>query len=102
MCRRSPAAAWRGQDRRQSVEGVRAGSCRITIERLPEQEAPLIGVRLEIHAPASAQLQELAEEVRHRVLVAADTALGLALNGIDIRITDLLDVTDGPEGGGSR
>ncbi|MFE4690396.1 Asp23/Gls24 family envelope stress response protein [Streptomyces sp. NPDC056749] len=86
----------------ETVEGVRAGSCRISVERLPEREAPYVGVRLEIHAPASAQLQDLAEQVRRRVLGAADTTLGLALDEIDIRITDLLDAADGPGGGEGR
>ncbi|TXS10616.1 Asp23/Gls24 family envelope stress response protein [Streptomyces sp. wa22] len=86
----------------ETVEGVRAGSCRISVERLPEREAPYVDVRLEIHAPASAQLQDLAEQVRHRVLSAADSTLGLPLNEIDIRITDLLDAADGPGGGEGR
>ncbi|MEU0133019.1 Asp23/Gls24 family envelope stress response protein [Streptomyces sp. NPDC006296] len=83
----------------ETVDGVRAGSCRITLERPSEQGTPLVDVRLDIHAPASAPLQDLAEQVRRRVRGAADTTLGLALNGIDIRITDLLDADDDAEEG---
>ncbi|MER7139354.1 Asp23/Gls24 family envelope stress response protein [Streptomyces sp. NPDC000341] len=86
----------------ETVRGVRAGSCRITLERLPGREAPLIDVRLEIHAPASAPLQDLAEQVRRSVLTAVDSTLGMVLNGIDIRITDLLDAADEPGEGTDR
>ncbi|MEU1486565.1 hypothetical protein [Streptomyces sp. NPDC005752] len=57
---------------------------------------------LEIHAPVTAELQELGEQVRRRVLRRVHDRLWMVLTSIDIRITDLTDATDEPEEGRSR
>ncbi|MFD0023681.1 Asp23/Gls24 family envelope stress response protein [Streptomyces sp. NPDC058382] len=84
----------------ETVTGVRAGSCRIA----PDRPGPArVAVALDIHAPVTADLRELAEEVRLRVLETVDRQLGLDITEIDIRITDLREPTDRSTGeGGTR
>ncbi|MFF1925633.1 Asp23/Gls24 family envelope stress response protein [Streptomyces sp. NPDC058221] len=78
----------------ETVTGVRAGSCRI-VPGPPGPHGPArIDVALDIHAPVAADLRELAEEVRLRVLDTVDRQLGLGITEIDIRITDLREPTD--------
>ncbi|MEU6840437.1 Asp23/Gls24 family envelope stress response protein [Streptomyces sp. NPDC046716] len=84
----------------ETVPGVRAGSCRL--RPADGAAADRVEVRLEIHAPADAQLPDLAEDVRVRVRETADLRLGMEIDSVDIRITDLIDSTglaDGQEGG---
>ncbi|MFG2478926.1 Asp23/Gls24 family envelope stress response protein [Streptomyces fagopyri] len=64
----------------------------------PEQ----VDVRLEIHAPVTAGLPEVAEEVRRRVREAAYGRLGLGTARIDIRVTDLTDAPADTEEGRTR
>ncbi|WP_435226339.1 Asp23/Gls24 family envelope stress response protein [Streptomyces sp. Tue6028] len=80
----------------ETVPGVRAGSCRI----LPGTATVPSGVvvRLEVHAPATDPLPEVAEQVRRRVREAADDRLGLRTAAVDIRITDLIDEPRGEAG----
>lgn len=82
----------------ETVPGVRAGSCRL--RPLPGPEAPdRVEVALDIHAPLDASLPDLAEDVRTRVWHAADRDLGMPVAAVHIRVTDLIDVTDGPTDG---
>jgi len=77
----------------ERVEGVRAGSCRMV------DAGGAVEVRLDIHAPASADLPRLAERVRRRVREAADGELGMAVASVDIRVTDVVDTrAEGREG----
>ncbi|GAB2926076.1 Asp23/Gls24 family envelope stress response protein [Streptomyces heilongjiangensis] len=81
----------------ETVEGVRAGSCRIV--DADGHEGGAVEVRLDIHAPVDAALRPLAERVRQRVREAADRELGLVTASVDIRVTDLVDVrAEGREG----
>ncbi|MFJ3666163.1 Asp23/Gls24 family envelope stress response protein [Streptomyces sp. NPDC090106] len=81
----------------ETVEGVRAGSCRIT--DADGSEAGAVEVRLDIHAPAHVALRQLAERVRERVREAAGRELGMAIASVDIRVTDLVDTrAEGREG----
>lgn len=78
----------------ETVAGARAGSCRI-VPGPPRSHGPdRIDVHLELHAPVTADLQELAEQVRRRVRDTMDRRLGLEVTDIDIRITDLRDPAD--------
>ncbi|MBM7440266.1 Asp23/Gls24 family envelope stress response protein [Streptomyces sp. HB132] len=86
----------------ETVAGVSAGSCRITPAQSAAQDPSRIDVLLEIRAPVTAELQELGERVRRRVLSSVHDRLGMVLTSIDIRITDLTDATDKPEGGRNR
>ncbi|WP_194280494.1 Asp23/Gls24 family envelope stress response protein [Streptomyces fagopyri] len=61
-----------------------------------------VDVHLEIHAPLTAGLPELAEEVRCRVREAASGRLGLDTARIDIRVTDLTDAPADTEEGRAR
>ncbi|PWI17821.1 hypothetical protein DI272_29420 [Streptomyces sp. Act143] len=74
----------------ETVEGVRAGSCRLVGLTDPADGA--VEVRLDIHAPAHVGLPQLAERVRQRVREAADRELGMAIASVDIRVTDLVDI----------
>ncbi|MCS0605845.1 Asp23/Gls24 family envelope stress response protein [Streptomyces sp. LP11] len=79
----------------ETVDGVRAGSCRLTPAEAPEN-APKdsgVGIRLDIHAPPGAVLPLLAERVRQRVRETADRELGMPTAAVDIRVTDLVDDT---------
>ncbi|MEV7029202.1 Asp23/Gls24 family envelope stress response protein [Streptomyces sp. NPDC093272] len=82
----------------ETVDGVRAGSCRVTAAAgTPDGGA--VSVRLDIHAPAGTALPELAERVRQRVLEAAEHRVGMDIASVDIRITDLVaSPADGREG----
>ncbi|MGW3361099.1 Asp23/Gls24 family envelope stress response protein [Streptomyces bungoensis] len=81
----------------ETVDGVRAGSCRLAPAGGPDPGA--VELRLDIHAPAGAALPELAERVRQRVREAAGRDLGMVLAAVDIRVTDLVDTpVDGQEG----
>ena len=90
----------------ETVTGVRAGSCRIAPVPAGTDRPDRVEVRLELHAPITARLPELAEEVRRRVREAAYDRLGLDTARIDIRVTDLTDdPADAPadtEGGRAR
>ncbi|MFF3635695.1 hypothetical protein [Streptomyces sp. NPDC002250] len=73
----------------ETVDGVRAGSCRLAPADGPDAVA--VELRLDIHAPAGAGPPELAERVRQRVRETADRHPGLVVAAMDIRITDLVD-----------
>ncbi|MYT69084.1 MULTISPECIES: Asp23/Gls24 family envelope stress response protein [unclassified Streptomyces] len=81
----------------ETVPGVQAGSCRL--RPADGAAADRVEVRLEIHAPADANLPDLAEDVRVRVRDTADRRLGMEIASVDIRITDLTHSTDDQEGG---
>jgi hypothetical protein len=83
----------------ETVPGVRAGSCRL-LERGADDEAGAVGVRLDIHAPVGVPLPPLIARVRERVREAADLELGLVVGAVDIRVTDLdqLSADGGQEG----
>ncbi|MET8943357.1 Asp23/Gls24 family envelope stress response protein [Streptomyces sp. NPDC004542] len=81
----------------ETVDGVRAGSCRIAIT--DGTDGATVDVRLDIHAPAAAGLPDLADRVRHRVREAAGRQLGMTVAAVDIRVTDLVDApVDDQEG----
>ncbi|MGW2964652.1 Asp23/Gls24 family envelope stress response protein [Streptomyces sp. NPDC001220] len=87
----------------ETVEGVRAASCRLSDADADAHAVGTVGaveVRLDVHVPADAPLPELAAQVRERVWEAADRELGLAVAAVDIRVTDLVPTTadDGREG----
>ncbi|WP_105971106.1 Asp23/Gls24 family envelope stress response protein [Streptomyces geranii] len=88
----------------ESVTGVRAGSCRLRDLRADETADGAmdqgVAVCLDIHAPAGVSIPYLAEQVRERLLEAADRELGMAIAAVDIRVTDLVPTpADGQEGG---
>ncbi|MFF0855777.1 Asp23/Gls24 family envelope stress response protein [Streptomyces sp. NPDC003280] len=81
----------------ETVDGVRAGSCRLAPAAGPDTGA--VEIRLDIHAPAGAGLPELAERVRRRVRDTAGRDLGMVMAAVDIRVTDLVDTApDAQEG----
>ncbi|MBJ6639576.1 Asp23/Gls24 family envelope stress response protein [Streptomyces sp. DHE7-1] len=81
----------------ETVDGVRAGSCRLAPADGPDTGA--VALRLDIHAPAGADLPELAERVRQRVRDTADRHLGMDIAAVDIRVTDLVDAPVGDQEG---
>jgi hypothetical protein len=81
----------------ERLPGVCAGSCRIQ-PGASDGDGPARGpvqVGLEVVVPLTTSLPHLAEQIRRQVHLAADTTLGLPVESIDIRITDLTvpDVT---------
>ncbi|MFF4471605.1 Asp23/Gls24 family envelope stress response protein [Streptomyces sp. NPDC001599] len=76
----------------ETVPGVRAGSCRIRpAESGGSPSRGPVRVRLEVVVPLTPRLRDLAEEVRRRVRGAADDALGLPVDHVDVHITDVTD-----------
>ncbi|MFD5698525.1 hypothetical protein [Streptomyces lasiicapitis] len=85
-----------------ALPGVRAGSCRIETAvanaasgasappagRLPRGPAR---VRIEVQVGLSWNLQLVADEVRARVVEAADGELGMRVAAVDVVVADLLD-----------
>ncbi|MFH8992601.1 hypothetical protein [Streptomyces sp. NPDC017940] len=83
-----------------TLPGVRAGSCRVEAApqdasasppppgRLPRGPAR---VRVEVQAGLSWNLQRVADEVRARIVGAADHELGMRIAAVDVVVTDLLD-----------
>ncbi len=55
-------------------------------------------MRLEVVVPLTPHLRGLAEEVRRRVRGAADDALGLPVDHVDVHITDVSDAVGADEG----
>ncbi|AZM57393.1 hypothetical protein DMA15_00960 [Streptomyces sp. WAC 01529] len=87
----------------ETLPGVRAGSCRIEVRSQDtDTTAPAgrlrrgpVGIRLEVEAPLTWHLQEVAEQVRHRVLEAAETELGMRVTVVDVTITDITEDVEG-------
>ncbi|WP_399891366.1 Asp23/Gls24 family envelope stress response protein [Streptomyces sp. BBFR51] len=76
----------------ETVPGVRAGSCRIRpAESGGRAVRGPVRVRLEVVVPLTPRLRDLAEEIRRRVHGAADDALGLPVDDVDVHITDVTD-----------
>ncbi|MFD4261132.1 Asp23/Gls24 family envelope stress response protein [Streptomyces sp. NPDC058534] len=76
----------------ETVPGVRAGSCRIRpAESGAGPSRGPVRVRLEVVVPLTERLRDLAEEIRRRVRGAADDALGLPVDHVDVHITDVTD-----------
>ncbi|MEU8728198.1 hypothetical protein B9W62_07905 [Streptomyces sp. CS113] len=76
----------------ETVPGVRAGSCRIRpAESGGSPSRGPVRVRLEVVVPLTPGLRDVAEEVRRRVRGAADDALGLPVDHVDVHITDVAD-----------
>ncbi|MGW4574000.1 Asp23/Gls24 family envelope stress response protein [Streptomyces tendae] len=76
----------------ETVPGVRAGSCRIRpAESGGSPSRGPVRVRLEVVVPLTPGLRDLAEEVRRRVRGAADEALGLPVDHVDVHITDVAE-----------
>ncbi|MFE2457413.1 Asp23/Gls24 family envelope stress response protein [Streptomyces sp. NPDC059402] len=76
----------------ETVPGVRAGSCRIQpAESGGSPSRGPVRVRLEVVVPLTPRLRDLAEEVRRRVRGAADDALGLPVDHVDVHITDVTE-----------
>lgn len=76
----------------ETVPGVRAGSCRIRpAESGGSPSRGPVRVRLEVVVPLTPRLRDLAEEVRRRVRGAADDALGLPVDHVDVHITDVTE-----------
>ncbi|WP_399943938.1 Asp23/Gls24 family envelope stress response protein [Streptomyces sp. BBFR25] len=83
----------------ETVPGVRAGSCRIRpAESDGSPSRGPVNVRLEVVVPLTPHLRGLAEEVRRRVRGAADDALGLPVDHVDVHITDVTDALGADEG----
>ncbi|MBQ0883121.1 Asp23/Gls24 family envelope stress response protein [Streptomyces rochei] len=82
----------------ETVPGVRTGSCRIR----PGESGGVptrgpVQVRLEVVVPLVPGLRELAEEIRRRVRGAADEALGLPVEYVDVHVTDVADTAGADE-----
>ncbi|MFG3131063.1 Asp23/Gls24 family envelope stress response protein [Streptomyces tendae] len=76
----------------ETVPGVRAGSCRIRpAESGGSPSRGPVRVRLEVVVPLTPGLRDLAEEVRRRVRGAAEDALGLPVDHVDVHITDVAE-----------
>lgn len=95
----------------ETVPGVRAGSCRLLPSRPDDDSVQVtdgpagagrVEVFLEVHAPIDAFLPDLAEQIRLRVLAAADGQLGMDIAAVDIRVTDLVEPSGEPWEGGER
>ncbi|MGP3978783.1 hypothetical protein ACTWQF_33195 [Streptomyces sp. 8N114] len=58
----------------------------------------------ELAAPADRPVPAAADDVRRTLLAAAEQELGLALESVDLRVTELVEagITDSAEGGGPR
>jgi hypothetical protein len=83
----------------ETVPGVLAGSCRIRpAESDGSPSRGPVRVRLEVVVPLTPRLRDLAEEVRRRVRGAADDALGLPVDHVDVHITDVTDAVGADEG----
>ncbi|MFD5007501.1 hypothetical protein CJI59_13220 [Streptomyces sp. Alain-F2R5] len=79
----------------ETVPGVRAGSCRIRPgERGGAPTRGPVRVRLEVVVPLVPGLHELAEEIRRQVRGAAEDALGLPVEHVDVHITDVVDTAE--------
>ncbi|MET7360424.1 Asp23/Gls24 family envelope stress response protein [Streptomyces sp. NPDC005562] len=86
----------------ETLPGVRAGSCRI--EPLTGEDRALLGparrsrepvrVRISVAVALTWNLQEVAEQVRDRVLAAVDEELGMRVATVDVTIADLTDDAD--------
>jgi uncharacterized alkaline shock family protein YloU len=50
-----------------------------------------VAVRIEVAIEMSDNLQEAAEQVRQRLLVTAQRALGMDVGSVDVAIVDVLD-----------
>ncbi|GAA2566241.1 MULTISPECIES: Asp23/Gls24 family envelope stress response protein [Streptomyces] len=75
----------------ETVPGVRAGSCRIRpAESGGSPSRGAVRVRLEVVVPLTPRLPDLAERIRSRVHGAADDALGLPVDHVDVHITDVV------------
>jgi len=75
----------------ETLPGVHAGSCRFQ-PAASDGNGPARGpvqVGLEVVVPLTTSLPHLAEQIRRQVHLAADATLGLPVESIDIRITDL-------------
>ncbi|MFX4292535.1 hypothetical protein [Streptomyces bohaiensis] len=95
----------------ETLPGVRAGSCRITPDD-PAASTGLLGrgaprgpvrVRMEVAAPLTWTVPELAAAVRDRVLSVAEEALGMPVAAVDVRVTDMYEPEAPPpaRGGGA-
>ncbi|EPH42842.1 hypothetical protein ABT390_27405 [Streptomyces aurantiacus] len=91
------------------LPGVRAGSCRVETDpmstataapsarppgRLPRGPAR---VRIEVQVGLSWNLRLVADDVRARIVEAADSELGLRIAAVDVVVADLLDETGRPD-----
>ncbi|GGS16776.1 hypothetical protein GCM10010252_65180 [Streptomyces aureoverticillatus] len=84
-----------------ALPGVRAGSCRVetTPVNTATASAPPAGrlprgparVRIEVQVGLSWNLHLVADEVRARIVEAADGELGLRIAAVDVVVADLLD-----------
>ncbi|MFG6300888.1 Asp23/Gls24 family envelope stress response protein [Streptomyces rochei] len=86
----------------ETVSGVHAGSCRVrpTTQDVTGCERGPVRVRLEVVVPFTADLQNLADEIRSRVSTAADAALGLPVENVNIHIADVTEpASDAPDPG---
>ncbi|MEV0126248.1 Asp23/Gls24 family envelope stress response protein [Streptomyces sp. NPDC050703] len=80
----------------ETLPGVRAGSCRI--EGLPGHgpgaaaapRGPVV-IRLAVEVALTRGLQEVADGVRHRVLEAAGSELGMRVASVDVTIADIIE-----------
>ncbi|MEV2250307.1 Asp23/Gls24 family envelope stress response protein [Streptomyces sp. NPDC050147] len=85
----------------ESLPGVRAGSCRIGPLDEPASPAPPasagrlargpVRIRVEVQAPLTWNLPEVADRVRSRILRAVDDELGMRTAVVDVTISDLID-----------
>lgn len=85
----------------ESLPGVRAGSCRLGPLDEPASSAPAgrlargpVRIRVEVQAPLTWNLPEVADRVRGRILAAVDDELGMRTAVVDVTISDLIDDAD--------
>ena len=92
-----------------SLDGVRAGSCRISPAARrdstagpgrPDSRGP-VAIRIQVVAAPHRNLPELAGLVRTQVAVAARAAIGIEVDRVDVMVVDLFDSdSDSDSGGG--
>ncbi|MFD8395510.1 Asp23/Gls24 family envelope stress response protein [Streptomyces sp. NPDC059680] len=86
-----------------SLPGIRAGSCRVVPSgpgaAASQRTRGPVAVCIEVMIAMTADLQQAAEQVRERVLTAADIALGMEVGSVDVTVTDVYD-PESPQDGG--
>ncbi|MFG3188043.1 Asp23/Gls24 family envelope stress response protein [Streptomyces omiyaensis] len=82
----------------EEVPGVRAGSCRVTPpgSRTSPARGP-VGVRIDITVEYGRDLRSTSRAVRDGLARAARERLGLAVDALDVTVTDLHDPPDRPQ-----
>ncbi|MGP3923341.1 hypothetical protein [Streptomyces sp. 8N616] len=80
-----------------SVPGSQAASCRLR----PAEDGRAVHITLTLFVALDRPVPDRAGEVRRAVFDAAERTLGLAINGIDLEIADVLEPLQPPGSGGT-